>query len=177
VIYRLDLENEIDFDTTTFANVNFDPTRRDGLLLDGQWRAPGGTTLRGQYARVHGSFRSGPFQGNRVPLVSDNLASVSVDMPIAGKWYLLVEARYVDDRVAGGDIANALERLDGYSLANLGLSYRRESFTTVLRVNNVTDRQYADYAAASFNAATFNNETAFYAAPERNYGVTVQYQF
>jgi hypothetical protein len=41
----------------------------------------------------------------------------------------------------------------------------------------LTDRRYADYAASAFNPATFLNETAFYAAPERNLALTIAYRY
>ncbi|UCH53939.1 MAG: TonB-dependent receptor [Pseudomonadota bacterium] len=177
LIYRLDLENEIDYDTVAFANVNFDPTRRDGLLLEGRWRAAQYLSLRGQYAYVDASFRSGPFAGNRVPLVSTNAAWLAADMQLTAKWYFILETRYAGERIVGGDVANSLEKLDGYTIGNLALGYRRPRLSATFRVNNLTNREFSDYAAASFNPATFTNETAFYAAPTRNYMLTVECQF
>jgi outer membrane receptor protein involved in Fe transport len=55
------------------------------------------------------------------------------------------------------------------------MSYRHKQWLAQLRINNLTDRKYSDYAATAFNPASFATETAFYAAPERNLRATLQY--
>jgi iron complex outermembrane receptor protein len=174
-IYRLDLDNEIDFDTTTFANVNLDPTRRDGLLLVASRRVNERLALNGQYGHVDARFRSGPFQDKTVPFVADQSLRLTLEYRPNSAWQLFGELQTISDRVASGDISNALDILPGYSVVNAKAQYRVKSWTTSLRINNLANRKYADYAASSFNPATFANETAFYAAPERNLRLQVQY--
>jgi iron complex outermembrane receptor protein len=177
VMYRLDLDNEIDYDTAVFANVNLDPTRRDGLTLEGRARLSERTTLSGVYAWVDASFRRGPYAGNTVPFVARDTLRLALDHKPAAGWTLFGELQAIGDRYAAGDIANAFERLDGETVINAGVHYERQRWRVSGRVNNLTDRKYADYAASSFNPATFLNETAFYAAPERNLALTVAYRF
>jgi iron complex outermembrane receptor protein len=174
-IYRLDLDNEIDFDTTTFANVNLDPTRRDGLLLEASRRVNERLALNGQYGHVDARFRSGPFQDKTVPFVADQSLRLTLEYRPNSAWQLFGELQTISDRMASGDISNALDILPGYSVVNAKAQYRVKSWTTSLRINNLANRKYADYAASSFNPATFANETAFYAAPERNLRLQVQY--
>lgn len=175
VLYRLDLDNEIDFDTTTFANVNLDPTRRDGLLLEARRGIGERYVLNGQYGYVDARFRSGPFRDNTVPLVADHVLRLALEYRPDNAWRLFGELQAVSDRVASGDISNTLERLDGHRVVNASVQYRIKHWTTTFRINNLTNRKYADYAASSFNPATFVNETAFYAAPERNLRLQVGY--
>jgi iron complex outermembrane receptor protein len=175
VLYRLDLDNEIDFDTTTFANVNLDPTRRDGLLLEVRRGMGEGLVLNGQYGYVDARFRRGPFREKTVPLVADHILRLGLEFQPDESWQLSGELQAISDRVASGDISNALEGLPGYGVVNAAARYRTKHWTTSLRINNLLNRKYADYAASSFNPATFANETAFYAAPERNLRLQVQY--
>lgn len=175
VLYRLDLDNEIDFDTTTFANVNLDPTRRDGLLLEARRRVNERLALNGQYGHVDARFRGGPFQGKTVPFVADYSLRLALEYRLDGAWQFFGELQTISDRVASGDISNTLETLPGHRVVNAAARYQMKHWTTSLRINNLANRKYADYAASSFNPATFANETAFYAAPERNLRLQVQY--
>jgi iron complex outermembrane receptor protein len=177
VVYRLDLDNEIDYDTAVYANVNLDPTRRDGVTLEGRVRLSGRTALSGQYAWTDASFRRGPYAGNTVPFVARDTLRLALDHNPADGWTLFGELQAIGDRYAAGDIANAFERLDGETVINAGLHYRQSRWRVSARINNLTDRRYADYAASSYNPATFQNETAFYAAPERNLALTFAYRF
>jgi iron complex outermembrane receptor protein len=177
VLYRLDLDNEIDYDTAVYANVNLDPTRRDGLTLEGRSRVSERFSLSGQYAFVDASFRRGPYAGNTVPFVARDTLRLAADFtPVAG-WTLFGELQIISDRYAAGDIANADERLDGETVVNAGIHYVHRRWRVSCRINNLTDRRYADYAASSYNPATFLNETAFYAAPERNLALTIAYHY
>lgn len=175
VLYRLDLDNEIDFDTTTFANVNLDPTRRDGLLLEARRGMGGDLVLSGQYSYVDARFRSGPFREKTVPLVADHILRLGLEFRPDEGWLLSGELQAISDRVASGDISNTLEGLPGYGVLNAAARYQTQHWTTSFRVNNLLNRKYADYAASSFNPATFASETAFYAAPERNLRLQVRY--
>ena len=175
VFYRLDLDNEIDFDTTTFANVNLDPTRRDGILLEARRHVTERATISGQYSHVDARFRSGPFQDKTVPFVASQTLRAALEYRAGVAWQFFGELQAISRRVASGDISNALETLPGYGVVNAAARYKVKHWTTSLRINNVANRKYADYAASSFNPATFVNETAFYAAPERNLRLQVQY--
>jgi iron complex outermembrane receptor protein len=177
VLYRLDLDNEIDYDTAVYANVNLDPTRRDGLTLEGRTQVSERFSLSGQYAYVDASFRRGPYAGNTVPFVARDTLRLALDHKPAAGWTLFGEMQIISDRYAAGDIANAFERLDGDTVVNAGVRYEYQHWHVSVRINNLTDRRYADYAASAFNPATFLNETAFYAAPERNLALTIAYRY
>ena len=91
-LYRSALTNEIGFDPNAVgafgffgANVNFDPTRREGLELD--WNhalTPAfGTRVNAVVRRA--TFRSGPYEGNDVPLVPRETIALRADWtPLAG---------------------------------------------------------------------------------------------
>jgi iron complex outermembrane receptor protein len=94
-LYRSALTNEIGFDpdaagpNSAFgfngANVNFDPTRRQGLEID--WRHALARTLglRVNAAWREATFRSGPYAGKDVPLAPRRTAAVRADWtPLAG---------------------------------------------------------------------------------------------
>jgi len=177
MVYRLDLDNEIDYDVSTYANVNLDPTRRDGLLLEAAHALTSTLDIGGNVGLVDASFRHGTYQGNTIPFVASHMVNVNTTWRFAPHWSAFAELQYIDDRYASGDLANDLEQLDSYIVGNVALRYEQKHWIAGLRINNVTDKEYADFAASSFNPATFANETAFYAAPERNLQATLKYRF
>jgi iron complex outermembrane receptor protein len=180
VLYRLDLDNEIDYDPSASfgfgGNTNLDPTRRDGLILDGHVQATGALRLGGAYSYVDGEFDHGIFAGQRIPFVARHTFSLNADYRLADAWHLFGEAQYVGERVPQGDYANALERLPGYTVYNASLDYRLTAWTLALRVDNLTDKRYSDVAVRAFNPWPAE-AVGYYPAPERSARVTAEYRF
>ena len=84
-LYRNDLTHEIGFDPNaagTFgfgANVNFDPTRRQGLEVDATHRIASNLGLRVNANVREATFRSGANAGRDVPLVPKRTLAVRAD--------------------------------------------------------------------------------------------------
>ena len=95
-------------------------------------------------------FREGPFAGNDVPLVSRYTASGGVTWNI---WqnYLVFDAtvRAWSERAMDNDQANTQRRIPANATVDLKLSGAYDRFFWSLRVNNLFDAQYYDYAIAS----------------------------
>ena len=81
-IYRLDLDDEISFDPITFTNLNLDRTRRDGLIVESTSKLGDNLSVSTAYSYVDAKLRSGPFDGNDIPLVARNILRVSADYQI-----------------------------------------------------------------------------------------------
>ncbi len=180
VIFRLDLEHEIDFDPSANfgfgANSNLDPTRRDGLILEASSALSPAVSLGGQYTLLDAEFRNGPFQGKRIPLVADHSLQLFTRYQIDSHWQLYAEGTYLSGQIAGGDYANSLDSLPGYTVFNAHLNYRRKQWELSLRLNNLTDKVYSDSAAKGFmGPPLFTAATGFYPAPERNLFLELSY--
>jgi len=179
-LFQLRLKNEIDYDPVNFANINLDPTVRNGLIFEANWQAMKKLTLAGQYSFIDAKFDNGSFKGNDIPFVAENTAHLSANYNVDSNWSLFGEVQYIGDRYAAGDLTNAFEQLDGYTILNMNVSYKRKNWTAGLRINNITDKKYSDYATTAYNAAIppFGaTDIAFYAAPERNASLSVQYSY
>ncbi|MBN9409019.1 MAG: TonB-dependent receptor [Burkholderiales bacterium] len=150
-LYRSSLDNELGYDPAgNFgfgANVNYDPTRRQGLELDGSWAAASGLTLRANLAWREATFRSGPYAGNDVPLVPRRTVSLRADwIPAAGH------------RVTGGVTWAASQyarienqcRMPSYATADVRYAYQWNNVELALGVSNLFDR---DYYAMAFGCA------------------------
>lgn len=94
-LYRSTLTDEIGFDPNALgpsslfgfngANINFDPTRRQGLELDWSHAVTRSFGVRVNAALRRATFRSGPYAGNDVPLAPRRSAALRGDWtPLAG---------------------------------------------------------------------------------------------
>src|SRR6202171_1949828 len=149
-IYNMDLENEIHFIPALFFNVNLDPTRRYGSETSASLRVSDSVLLRGGVAYTRAVFREGPFTGNDVPLVSRYTASGGVTWNIWQK-YLVADAtvRYWSSRRMDNDQANSQLPIPANATVDFALSGEYDRFFWSLRINNVLNALYYDYAIAS----------------------------
>jgi iron complex outermembrane receptor protein len=145
-LYRSLLDNEIGFDPNASgpfgfrgANINFDPSRRQGLELDTSHALTRTLGLRVNAALRQATFRSGPYAGRDVPLVPGKTLSVRADWtPAAGH------------RVTGGvnwvssqhpDFNNACT-MPAYTTADVRYAYQWRQLELSLGVANLFDRKY-----------------------------------
>jgi iron complex outermembrane receptor protein len=168
-VYNMDLENEIHFDPVNFFNYNLDPTRRYGAEASASVRVSDSVLLRGGMAYTRAVFREGPFAGADVPLVSRYTTNAGVTWNILQN-YLVFDAtlRGWSSRIMDNDQANLQTRIPANATADFKLSGQYEHFFWSLRVNNVLNALYYDYAiASSFTAGRFSA----YPLPGRTYMV------
>ena len=171
-VYQLRLEDEIIFDPSATppegaffpgANVNGAQSTRLGLMLD----------YRIYFAEdelgfsYHWVDAKTDEQNNAVPGVSRNTVTSWYDWQLAQdlSWYL--EAHYRGKRYQEGDSTNTFEQVEGYSLLNSALYWRLDNARLGVRVDNLLDKEYIDYA--QFNG--------FYPAKGRNLMLTFDLVF
>ena len=100
--YEMRLINELHFDPVNFIDTNLDPTRRRGVETIASWQVMKDFRLRGNLTYTNAEFRSGPFAGNEVPLVSHWTSNVGFSWDIMQKWLTLdTDLHYVGDRQYG----------------------------------------------------------------------------
>jgi len=176
-VYRSLLDNEIGFDPGAAgpfgfsgANVNFDPTRRQGVELDTSHALTKSVTLRVNAALRRATFRAGPYAGNDVPLVPRKTLAVRADWtPAAGH------------RVSGGvhwvssqhpDFNNACT-MPAYTIADARYAFQWQKVELSLGVNNLFDRKYFTQAFGCTAGVT----AAVYPEPGRAVTAAVRWQF
>jgi iron complex outermembrane receptor protein len=179
-LYRLDLENEIAFDSAApgpfgpGANVNLDDTRRDGLLLEGRRQLSDRLNLNGQYSFTDARYLAGNFKGHDVPWVARHTAGLGLSYLLLDGLSTYLEANYTGPRHLSSDDGHVMPRAGGYTLFNLGLSYDYQQFSSRLRINNLTGKRYDSFAG--YNAFVAGNK-ALYPAPEEELQLSVGYRF
>lgn len=145
--YRSDLNNEIGYDSKangpsgpgTGANVNLDPTVRQGLELEGRYALNSSVNLRLNAALREARFVSGAYAGNNVPLVPSKTLALRADWsPVPGH------------RIDGGlnwvssqnpDFSN-LCTMPAYTTMDLQYGYQFKNAEFALGLNNIMDSKY-----------------------------------
>ncbi len=172
-VYRLDLTDEIGYDGSLYANVNFDPTRRTGAELEADWRISDAWQVKASYAYTDASFRSGVYSGNEVPLVPRNLASAQLTWNTGRSGSYSAAARYVGERRYGSDFANAQRMLAGYTTLDLQAVWNVKPWKITAKLINALDKKYAPLAGYSAGY----NDTYYYPADARSFFVSGRYDF
>ena len=177
VLYRLSLEDEIAFDTSAprpiggpfaGANVNFDPTTHQGLILSGHYRVSTDLGLASSFTYTDAEFDSGVYKGNSISGVPDRLFSIASDYKYNDLMKVYIEAAYTSDRYLSGDNDNLLNKQSAYSVVNANIEYKVKNLLISARINNLFNREYIESA---------NNWGALYPSPERNFWLTMAYKF
>lgn len=180
-LYSIDLDNEIAFDSTGFANLNLDETRRNGMLLEtsNQWTRALNTRISATL--LDAEITDGAFKGKQLPLVPEQ--TIRMDMTYAYSPSLLfgLEVIAVNEQVLGGDFANQLDKLPAYEVVNAHLSYDYQHWDFAFRINNVLDEVYSESGSqyTAYDPVTFSptHYEAYYPSPERNFWMSAKYHF
>jgi iron complex outermembrane receptor protein len=170
--YRMDLKDEIGYDGSAGANVNFDPTRRQGIEAELGGRL-GSVRAQLAYTYTDAHFREGAYAGKAVPLVSRNMATLQIgwDAGTAGSYDLFTH--YIGNRHFSGDYANERNLLSGYTLVDLQASWKLKPWTITARVLNAFDKRYAPFAGYS----TFISDYYYYPGDGRSLRLAARYDF
>jgi iron complex outermembrane recepter protein len=177
VVYRLELDEEIAFDPTTFNNINIEGTRRNGLLLETGGEIVKDLELIASYHYVDAEVETGAFKGNSIPLVSRQNARLALNYRFDDYLALFIEALGTDQRAFSGDFDNTLGKLPGYGLLNLGARYQLGRWRFQGRFNNVLNKEYSEFGASGLDPGTFSEVESFFPSPERNGTLTLAYDF
>lgn len=179
--YLMDLDNEVYFDPATFANANYDKTRRIGVevgtsvdvlsfvpvdILDR-------LVLDGSFTYQSPEFDEGTNDGKDIPFVPRHQAKLGLTAQFLEHFTFSVDAQYIGSRFAINDNGNNAPKVKGYAITNAKLSYDRDYWSLFAAVNNITDERYFSFLSRSSNLLTYSAAPA----PERNFVVGVNVKF
>ena len=166
--YRNNLLNEIGYDPN-IGNVNFDPTRREGLELEVKDKISNKVTAGIQLAVRRAVFLKGAYKGNTVPLVSNrNLtANISYQQSEFQQW--IASAQLISKQRIGSDFTNTSpHKIPGYGILGLRYNYIVDRWSFSAAVNNLLDKKY-------YNFRTYPN--SIYPESGRTYMITAKFKF
>jgi iron complex outermembrane receptor protein len=165
-LFRVNTEDEIFFNPTTFINENFDGrTRRDGIEVSFNAEVNKWLTLRGGYSYLNAKIKGKEFEGNNVPDVPHHkVTAEAVSSPGKGFTFVL-NGVYIGERPFVSDFANEFSNQNSYLIFNGKITYRWKTLTAFLDINNITNKEYSEYGVIG----GFPIEKSFYPSPERNF--------
>jgi len=178
LVYRLELKDEIAFDSSApapvgsffgpGANVNFDPTTHEGVMLDARYRFNKVLLMNASVSYVDARFDSGVLKDKRISGISPRTATVGVAYRPAEKWHSQVDWIYTGKQYVSGDNTNALPKQPSHSLVNANIQYEQGQWLYGLRINNLLNKKYVE---------SENSFGSQFPAPELNLWLSARYSF
>jgi iron complex outermembrane recepter protein len=145
-VYRSVLHDEIGFDPNAAgrfgfagANVNFDPSRRQGLEVDASHAVSSTFAMRLNAAIRHATFRAGPYAGRDVPLVPRRTLAVRADWTPMPAHRLSGGVNWVSSQHP--DFNNACT-MPAYTTVDARYAYQWRQVELSLGVTNLLDKKY-----------------------------------
>lgn len=172
-IYRMNLHNEIHFNSATFANENLDPTRRHGMTLSTGKQVSEKSRVAADYAYTRAFFRSGSFAGNEVPLVSRHAGSLSYFWTPKQALTLSAVARYVGKKRFDNDQTNTFQKIPSHTMLDIKLM-GGNTWKWQAVINNALDKKAFDYGVRSTSSPGVYNA---YPLPERAFSFSLGRDF
>ena len=179
-LFQHRLKNEIFYDPTagfcdplygcSGANVNLDPTKRQGIEIEARMRLATAFMLSASLQHVSAKFTDGPNAGNEMVMVPKNTASVRLSWLPADGQSADIGAQWVDSQRYGGDFANncsasipSFVTLDGRYAKRFG------PWELAVTGMNLTDKHYFSNA--------YGCKSGIYPGAGRQLKVSVRYDF
>lgn len=169
-VYRLDLEDEIDFDLSTFRYGNILESRHDGIELGLTVYVLPRLALTHSSTWMDVSFRGGPYEGNQLKNIPRTAMTNSARYLIAGSGEMTLTHRYAS-RVFLDDTNEAA--LAGGSTFDATVSWTFDRVRLRFTVVNLTDARVDRVGFLLFDPATFSDARYVYPAGGRYLQATV----
>lgn len=171
--FNLEMNDEIGWNNDAMRNENMDDTRRQGAELNLVYNIADKGTVKIGYTLTDARFTAGVNDGNDIPLVPRDKASVGliVNMPLDLIFDALVT--YVDESYMGGDTGNVGEKLESYTTVDVTLRYVSkcvEGWEAYVGVDNLFNEEYSSLGYMGW-------ANAYYPSPERSVRGGVSYRF
>ena len=171
-LFRHRLRNEIFYDPTIGwgANTNLDPTRRQGLEVEGQAALGAAWRLTGQWQRVDAEFTAGPNAGREMVLVPKNVVSARLAWVPGDGQSADIGAQWVDSQRYGSDFTNSCgARIPSYTTVDARYARRMGPWEVAVSGLNLFDRDYYSNA--------FGCRSGIYPSDGRQLKLSLRYDF
>ncbi len=172
-LFRHQLQNEIFFDPTVKgfgANTNLDPTRRQGLEIDGQAALSQELRVTGHLQHVEASFTGGPNAGREMVLVPRNVLTARLVWAPGNGQTADIGTQYVATQRYGSDFSNSCSaRMPSYTTLDARYARQVGAWELAVAGSNLTDRQYYSNA--------FGCRSGIYPSDGRQLKLSARYAF
>jgi iron complex outermembrane recepter protein len=172
-LFRIDTDNEIFYNPTTFKNENLKGnTLRDGVEAS-LTKTFERLEVTGSYTYTLADIEEGLFEGSSVPGIPKHKATLDARFMLGSGFTLSANGNYIGERYFESDFVNVYGKQKDHVVANVKLGYEIKNLTAYVQANNVTDESYSEYGVLG----GWPVERAYYPCAERNFlaGVSIFY--
>ncbi len=171
--YYMKIRNEIFFDPVTFANSNYDRTRRYGVEFGSDYDLKkifdiaqfDRIKLFANYDYQNPVFVGGASDHKDIPMAPRQQATHGLTVGFKEFYDVSLIGRYIGSRFAINDTLNATDPIKPYYVTDMKVSCKHPNWEIYAGVNNMFNKLYETYTAKS----AFSNTKSHFPAPERNY--------
>lgn len=183
--YRSELDNEIAYNNyvgldswgyVQGSNINLAPTRRQGIDLDASYQLTSRWLLAASLAVRDARFRSGEFDGKRVPMSAREIVSLRTEYAVDSRQKIGAMARWTSGQFVAMDFNNE-SRMPSYAVADLYYLYKLGQFDLSVKALNVFDKNYYSYATRTWDASSSFQYTAVFPDAGRSLWFSARYRF
>jgi iron complex outermembrane receptor protein len=176
-LFRHKLKDEIFYDPSAGAfgaNVNLDPTRRQGIEIDAMTRIGADWRLSAHLQHIQAKFTEGANAGKEMVLVPKNILSARLSWVPADGQSADIGAQWVGTQRYGSVFDNSCPTRAVPAFATLDGRYARKlgAWELALSVLNLTDKQYFSNAFMGFGCSQ-----GVYPANGRQMKISARYDF
>ncbi len=171
--------NEIGFDPSGCGyacNVNYDPTKREGVNFKQKWAFSLGWAIRTNLQYVNARFVEGPYLGHQIPGVAAFSGNLSLDHRLSPQDQISLTTRWAESRYMSGDFGNNQSKLPGYVVVDMSYFYRMNNWSLVASLMNLADKKYTD-AGIYKPSYTQPYQLTVYPNPGRSFSLGGRYAF
>jgi len=144
--YRSDLRDEIGLGADYMTNMNFDPTRREGLELEAKMKFTSSWRAGIQVAQRQSTFKEGPYSGKAVPLSPEQSVTTNLLFQMSPNQQIVLLNQWVSEQKVAGDLSNTcLQVIPSFSLTNVRYSHSLDGWMLSGQISNLFDKHYYDY--------------------------------
>ena len=177
-LYYSRLTNEIGYDDAIGSNVNFDPTRRQGLETTNRYLVNSKLSFLGNLNIAESKFSNGQYSGKSIPGVSNISGSIGMQYQFNSKERLGWQTRFSSYAYASSDMNNTQTHRAGYGVSDFNYMYSEKEWQIVGAVNNALNKNYADTAVYKSATGYYSlYQLTAYPALGRNFSITGRYSF
>ena len=144
--YRSDLRDEIGLGADYMTNMNFDPTRREGVEFEAKMKINSSLRAGVQMAQRKSTFREGQYEGKNVPLSPEQSVTTNLMYQMSATQQVVLLNQWVSEQKVAGDLSNTCSQaIPSFALTNLRYNHSLDAWTFSGQISNLFDKQYYDY--------------------------------
>jgi iron complex outermembrane recepter protein len=174
--FQSSIRNEIGFDPALGGNVNYHPTRRQGLNLRQKLAITKEFAVRANLQYVNARFVEGLYADKIVPGVATLSGNLTLDYLLRPGQQLAFTTRFAASRYMSGDFDNSQLKVPGYAVQDLSYAFKEKNWSVVASILNITNKKYTDVGIYKASYTAPYNLTV-YPNPGRSFSLTGRYAF